>query len=213
MQQPTRKARQFALPILGLLFVFATISKSVAQSTDISEAPMGWVQFCRDQPAECAGNSHQDRYVILTDRSRSDLITVNKIVNETIIPVSDKDNYGVDEWWTYPDNGKGDCEDYMLLKRKLLIEAGWPRGALLVTITRDRNNEAHSILTVRTDRGDFILDNERDEILLSWTADYRVVKRQAGFNDNIWVSLGMPTASIATSSNNKNKSESSAAAK
>jgi len=205
MKQPTRKARQFSLPLLVSLFAFAMISMAVAQSTDRSEAPMGWVQFCRDQPAECSGTSHQAGYVILTDRSRSDLITINKIVNETIIPVSDKDNYGLDDWWTYPDNGKGDCEDYVLLKRKLLIEAGWPRGALLVTITRDRNNEPHSILTVRTDRGDFILDNERDEILLSWSADYRVVKRQAAFNDNIWVSLGASTASIATSSNERAK--------
>jgi len=27
----------------------------------------------------------------------------------------------------------GDCEDYVLLKRKMLIDAGWPREALLIT--------------------------------------------------------------------------------
>jgi predicted transglutaminase-like cysteine proteinase len=205
MRQPTRTARQFILLMLASLFAFSMISTAMAQSTDTREAPMGWVQFCRDQPAECSGSSHLDRYVVLTDRSWLDLITVNKIVNETIIPVSDKGNYGVDEWWTYPDNGKGDCDDYVLLKRKLLIEAGWPHGALLVTIVRDQKVEGHAVLMVRTDRGDFILDNQRDEILLSSSADYRFVKRQTAFDDNIWVSLGIPTASIATSSNERAK--------
>ena len=57
-----------------------------------------------------------------------DLKAVNDRVNTTVEPVTDQDNYGVAERWTYPTNGRGDCEDYVLLKRKLLVSAGWPRA-------------------------------------------------------------------------------------
>ena len=36
---------------------------------------------------------------------------------------------------------------------------GWPESKLLITVVRDENNEGHAVLTVRTDEGDFILDN------------------------------------------------------
>jgi predicted transglutaminase-like cysteine proteinase len=37
---------------------------------------------------------------------------------------------GTIEKWSYPDDGYGDYEDYVLLKRRMLIQAGWPREAL-----------------------------------------------------------------------------------
>ena len=78
----------------------------------------------------------------------------------------------------YPDDGYGDCEDYVLQKRRMLIQAGWPREALLITVVRDRKDEGHAMLTVKTDKGEFILDNQTDEIL-PWTdTGYRFVKRQ-----------------------------------
>jgi len=45
------------------------------------------------------------------------------------------------ERWSYPDDGYGDCEDYALLKRRMLIEAGWPREALLLTLVRGGDGE------------------------------------------------------------------------
>ena len=57
----------------------------------------------------------------------------------------------------------------MLLKRHLLTERGWPESTLLITVVRDENNEGHAVLTVRTDRGDLVLDNKRREIL-TWNA-------------------------------------------
>ena len=34
-----------------------------------------------------------------------------------------------------------------------------------MTIVRDQDGEGHAVLTVKTDRGDFVLDNLTDEIL------------------------------------------------
>ncbi len=70
------------------------------------------------------------------------------------------EHWGVVERWSYPDDGKGDCEDYVLLKRRMLMQAGWPREALLITVVRDKKGEGHAVLTVKTDKGDFILDNQ-----------------------------------------------------
>jgi len=59
----------------------------------------------------------------------------------------------------------GDCEDYQLLKRKLLVEAGLPRRAMRMTVVIDDIDEGHALLTVRTDAGDLILDNKVDAVL------------------------------------------------
>jgi predicted transglutaminase-like cysteine proteinase len=79
---------------------------------------------------------------------------------------------------------------YALYKRKLLIERGFPRQALLMTIVRDLDGEGHAILTVKTDHGEFVLDNLTDEIR-PWNATgYTYVKRQAQYDPNIWLDLG-----------------------
>ena len=78
----------------------------------------------------------------------------------------------------------------MLLKRKMLIDAGWPREALLITVVRDKKGEGHAVLTVKSDKGEFILDNQNESVV-AWTeTGYRFVKRQSQGDPNVWVSLG-----------------------
>jgi len=132
--------------------------------------------------------------VQLTSQTWAELNQINTIVNGEIEPISDEDHYRIYEqnilnWWTYPDDGKGNCNDYVLMKRKLLIEAGWPKSALLATVVVDHHGDGHLILMVRTDRGDLILDNMRQEILQWDRTGYRFVKRQSAFDPNDWVSI------------------------
>ncbi len=86
-----------------------------------ARAPIGWLEFCNETPKECAGTSAQPRDVVLTPKVWKDMVRVNKWVNDTIKPVTDLEHWGVVERWSYPDDGKGDCEDYVLLKRRMLI--------------------------------------------------------------------------------------------
>ena len=58
-----------------------------------------------------------------------------------------------------------------------------------MTIVRDLNGEGHAILTVKTDRGEFVLDNLRDEILPWDETGYRFIKRQAQDDPNVWLDL------------------------
>ena len=163
-----------------------------------ARAPIGWVEFCNENPADCSNVATEPRDVVLTARVWKDLIRINKWVNDRVTPETDLDHWGVVEHWSYPDDGKGDCEDYVLEKRRLLIRAGWPREALLVTVVRDQKGDGHAVLTVKTNKGDFILDNQVEEVLLWSDTGYRFVKRQAQDNPNRWVSLGDPRPAFAT---------------
>jgi predicted transglutaminase-like cysteine proteinase len=164
-----------------------------------ARAPIGWVEFCTQYPRDCAGAATEARDVVLTPRAWRDLEEVNTWVNNAVKPITDLDHWGVVEKWSYPDDGYGDCEDYVLLKRRMLIEAGWPREALLITVVRDRKDEGHAVLTVKTDKGDFILDNQAENIVRWSETGYRFVKRQSQTDPNVWVSLGDTYTAAATS--------------
>ncbi|MCI4678657.1 transglutaminase-like cysteine peptidase [Rhodoblastus acidophilus] len=152
--------------------------------------PYGWIDFCQRQPQECSQPVLPSRDVKLDAATWRALNHINAQVNAAIEPVSNYDHWGTMlDHWDYPTDGKGDCKIYALYKRKLLIDRGFPRQALLMTIVRDHEGEGHAILTVKTDHGDFILDNLTNKIR-PWTATgYRFLKRQSQEDPNVWVSF------------------------
>ncbi|NJO53924.1 MAG: transglutaminase-like cysteine peptidase [Bacteroidales bacterium] len=156
---------------------------------DDARPPMGWVQFCSEHAEDCRDGPSEPRDVRLTAQTWKQLVATNDWVNEMIQPSTDLETYGKVEYWTYPVD-RGDCEDYVLMKRRLLMESGWPREALLITVVRDQRDEGHAVLTVRTDRGEFILDNQATDVLPWHETGYRFVKRQSQSDPNLWVSLG-----------------------
>jgi predicted transglutaminase-like cysteine proteinase len=165
---------------------------------DTARAPIGWIEFCEENPRDCAGRPTMPRDVVLSTPAWKELVRVNLWVNSHIKPMTDLEHYGVVEKWSYPEDGYGDCEDYVLLKRRMLIQSGWPREALLVTVVRDRHGDGHAVLTVKTDKGELVLDNQNDEIRLWSDTGYRFVKRQSQADPNVWISLGEPRAAPAT---------------
>jgi len=167
---------------------------------EATRAPIGWVEFCVEHPVECKVQPSTPRDVVLSNKAWTDLTRINKWVNENVKPMTDMDHWGVVEKWSYPDDGYGDCEDYALLKRRMLMQAGWPREALLITVVRDKKGEGHAVLTVKSDKGEFILDNQEERILLWSETSYRYVKRQSQTDPNRWVALGDPRPTTATAS-------------
>jgi len=156
--------------------------------------PYGWVDFCNRRPEECSIGKLKPLDIRLTRQVWSTLNEINAFANAAIEPISNLDHWGTTlDHWDYPVDGKGDCKVYALLKRKLLIERGFPRQALLMTIVRDLNGDGHAVLTVKTDRGDFVLDNLSEDIR-PWSATgYQFYKRQAQDDPNVWLSLGGTT--------------------
>ena len=187
------------------LLASAAITQAQEQARSIgiggvTSPPIGWTEFCIEYAPECDTAPSVPRDVVLSTRALLELKRINVAVNSTIKPMTDMDHWGVVERWNYPDDGYGDCEDYALQKRKLLMEAGWPREALLMTVVRDQNGNGHAVLTVKSDRGEYILDNQTNDILFWADTGYRFVKRQSQSDPNVWVSLGEPRAAPATAS-------------
>ena len=165
---------------------------------DAARAPIGWIEFCVAYEPECKTKPTPPRDVMLSVQAWKDLERVNLFVNTHVKPMTDLEHWGVVERWNYPDDGYGDCEDYVLLKRKMLLQAAWPRQALLITVVRDRNGDGHAVLTVKTDKGEFILDNQSQDILLWSETGYHFVKRQSQTDPNLWIGLGDPRPAVAT---------------
>ena len=157
----------------------------------VTSVPYGWVDFCGRRPEECSLGKLSPDDVRLTNKAWASLQRVNKRVNELIEPITNLEHWGtMVDHWDYPIDGKGDCKVYALFKRKLLVEQGFPRQALLMTIVRDLDGEGHAILTVKTDRGEFVLDNLSDQVRPWDATGYSFVKRQAQDDPNVWLDLG-----------------------
>ena len=152
--------------------------------------PYGWMDFCQRQPQECSQPVLPAQEIAVTAEAWKKLDGVNRLVNAAIEPISNIDHWGTMlDHWDYPVDGKGDCKIFALEKRRQLIASGFPRQALLMTIVKDIEGRGHAILTVKTDRGDFILDNLTDQIR-PWSATgYRFVKRQSQKDPNVWVAV------------------------
>ena len=202
-----RRAAAGVVLLTSLAALLAAPTASVAQERAafiavgaVTTPPIGWAEFCIDYAPECDTRPSLPRDVALSTRAWAELKRINVAVNTSVKPMTDMDHWGVVERWNYPDDSYGDCEDYALRKRKLLMAAGWPREALLMTVVRDQNGNGHAILTVKTDRGEYILDNQTNDVLLWADTGYRFVKRQSQSDPNVWVSLGEPRAAPATAS-------------
>jgi predicted transglutaminase-like cysteine proteinase len=150
--------------------------------------PVGFVKFCVANPAECKNVGRRAKRIDISQDVWSKLYKVNAKVNAEITPMSDADLYGVPEFWTYPVSA-GDCEDYLLLKKRLLEKQGFDSGVLLITVVLDEKNEGHAVLTIATSQGDYVLDNRRNDILLWSDTGYTFLKRQSQQDPKVWIAL------------------------
>ena len=118
------------------------------------------------------------------------LETANRVVNVGVRSVSDVVHYGVQDYWELPFQGggnAGDCEDYVLQKRQMLLARGVPMAALSIALVKTAWGEEHAVLLVRSAQGDYVLDNLTPWIK-PWTAvSYNWIKWQSGDNPEIWV--------------------------
>lgn len=158
--------------------------------------PIGHHEFCETHRSECTLRSPASGPVMLTEALWSQLEQVNNLVNTAIAPASDIELFGRTEVWVYPAT-QGDCEDYVLLKRRILIENGWPVSALLITVVRKPDGEGHAVLTVRTDRGDLVLDNLEASIRIWDDTPYFYLKRQAEDYTGNWVAISDTRTMVA----------------
>ena len=159
----------------------------------VTSQPVGHYEFCRQFPRECRIRSRDTRPVRMSHDVWAAIVDVNRRVNAHVRPVTDLALHGVAERWSYP-QGAGDCEDYVLLKRSMLMQMGLAASDLLITVVRKRDGEGHAVLTVRTDRGDLVLDNLDDRVRHWSQTPYTFLKRQAASHSGRWVDITDGTA-------------------
>jgi predicted transglutaminase-like cysteine proteinase len=150
--------------------------------------PVGHYELCRQAPQECRQKSAKRAPVELSRRLWSAMIKVNDTVNAIVTPRTDMEIWGREEVWSYP-AGEGDCEDYALEKRRRLMALGIPSGNLLMTVVRQPNGDGHAVLTVKTNLGDYVLDNLEARILPWNETEYTYLKRQSETNSGVWVKI------------------------
>jgi predicted transglutaminase-like cysteine proteinase len=178
----------------GLLAIATMMVSSPADAASFmpsgtrTSQPIGHYEFCRENSLACSAKTANPGVVQLSRDLWSVMQDVNNTVNVMIEPITDMDLWGVEEKWSFPVN-KGDCEDYVLLKQRQLEERGVPASNLLITVVRQKSGAGHAVLTVRTDRGDFVLDNLEPKILPWDKTDYRFLKRQSDRKASQWVSI------------------------
>jgi predicted transglutaminase-like cysteine proteinase len=160
----------------------------------------GWSKFCERYASECAVNPKEAEVIELTPQVWKTIVSVNQRVNSTIKAVTDQDHFGVVDTWGFPDDGRGDCEDFQLLKRRILAESGLPRRAMRMTVVIDELGEGHAVLVIRTNQGDYVLDNKVSAVLPWHRTGYVYIKRES--QDTVgWVSLGGIASSPTTTAN------------
>ncbi len=148
--------------------------------------------------AAAAQEPSQDYVRIAMDGGTLNLLrAVNDQVNSLMRAATDIQNYGVADYWNDPvlvRGVRGDCEDFALEKRRMLVEHGVPAAALSIAIVRTRLGEEHAVLVVTTDAGDYVLDNLTYDVRPWRRAGYTWVARQGPGDDLAWVSLAPANA-------------------
>lgn len=146
--------------------------------------PAGYAGFCSKYLFECFKILKGPVAVELTAARRDQLETVQTKVNAAIQPTFDP-NYV----WDYPVDGQGDCNKFALAKRRELLEQGWPRESLLLTVVYTETNEAHLVLVATTSQGDMVLDNRFADVKEWRQLPYRWVERQSAAVNGRWLAI------------------------
>jgi predicted transglutaminase-like cysteine proteinase len=125
----------------------------------------------------------------LTARLWAQITRTNDQVNRSIAQKTDAEAYGRDELWSTPiaDGARyGDCEDYVLEKRRALVAAGVPADLLSIAVVNTSKGDSHAVLLVDTASGEYVLDNLTPWVL-PWTKTaYQWRERQVAGSPARW---------------------------
>jgi predicted transglutaminase-like cysteine proteinase len=164
--------------------------------TSPSLAPFQHVRFCLRYPADCGSNLMEDERINLTGENSELLDRVNRGVNAAIAPVLKSYGTNLQDGWAIAP-AAGDCNDYAVTKRHVLIQSGLPAKALRLAMVKTASGGGHLVLLVATTKGDLVLDN-LTEAIRSWQGtDYHWLKIQSKRDARLWYEI-KPSAAFAS---------------
>lgn len=165
---------------------------AIPESDTEGPTPAGFISFCIRNISQCDTTAGPSK-IVLTADAWATLQQVNNRVNDSIEPEDDLTHYGVAEFWTIPTDGRGDCDDYVVTKRKALIDSGLPQSVLRIAIVDTASGVRHAVLTVSTDKGDYVLDSLTPKIIPWSQTEYVWLERQDPSRPWGWLALGAGT--------------------
>ncbi|OSI68964.1 hypothetical protein BSZ22_20325 [Bradyrhizobium canariense] len=176
---------------LRMLATIYCICSQPAYSSYESQAvapPLSFSLFCIQYPEDC---QHHDDRRIRDFRSSiqrwRELAQINSTVNFGIAPKNPLASRRDAEWQILP--SEGNCGDYAVTKRHLLLRSGWPSSALrLAEVVIRTTGEHHLVLLVREGRAIFVLDNLRPVVtpLADALEGYIVLRAESGTDPELW---------------------------
>ena len=172
------------IAIANISMASASPSAAAMREGGYALAPFSFVKFCIDYPGDCPKSAGAGR-IRLTSGRMAELSNVNRAVNSSIRPKPDTSTL---RYWKLNVDA-GDCNSFAVQKRHELIARGWPSAALALTVAKTPWGEGHLVVTVRTDRGDLVLDNLRSNIVSWQRTGYDWIMRQSERNPQYWVEL------------------------
>jgi len=201
-------ARNLAI-LLGLLTVGAVATDAHGRSTERADAlapivgrtatlaPFQHVRFCLRYPADCQPNSVHNARVEFNPQTIELIRRVNNNVNQAIAPRDKNYEKNLKDGWTIAPSA-GDCNDYAVTKRHMLLKNGFPSSALLLSVIKTPSGVGHLVLIVATTRQDVVMDNLTDAVLPWQETNYRWLKIQSAIDPRNWNQVEQTTASAAS---------------
>ncbi len=127
------------------------------------------LQACSEQSDDCTEAASKFQ-ALASAAAKADgrqrLERVNQLVNAAVAYTSDYALHGQADKWSAPlatlKLGRGDCEDYAILKYRVLSAAGVPASDMRIVLVRDTAVRIdHAVLAARSGDRWFILDNRK----------------------------------------------------
>jgi len=154
-------------------------------------APFQHVRFCLRYPSDCKSDPTENKRIDLNEQNLELLKRVNHSVNMYINPRPKSYGPYLGEGWTIAPE-MGDCNDYAVTKRHLLLESGLPSKALRLAVVKTASGVGHLVLVVVTTKGDIVLD-DLTEVIRPWqSTDYHWLKIQSATDSKFWYEIKGP---------------------
>lgn len=190
-------ARRFLVGLLVCLNVMGIFVPTVGRADEVAAAsylpsrravaaPTGFAGVCDRYEWVCARVAHSG--AAATDETHL-VRAVNAQINRATHQIADQRQYGTEEYWALPTAAGGDCEDFVLLKKKLLIQQGIAPERLLIATVLDRGRNLHAVLIFRSATGDYVLDNLNDRIELWADTGYSFLEMQNPDSPERWTAV------------------------
>lgn len=152
-------------------------------------APVAFIHFCDRYPEDCKvhSNDFDQAPIPLTQARLAELSKINREVNNSIKPRASLGGVSAETWLVAPTHG--DCSDYAVTKRHVLLAHGWPSRSLLLAEVIIDSGEYHLVVVVRTRDGDLVLDNLNSDVRPVSQVKYQWVRAQKTENPKFWSTI------------------------